>query len=70
MITAPMVAKSLGYCPPEMDTCHMSPKSDVFSYGVVSVVSVVIYMIVLAVIIIVNAGNIYWAGSIQEGQGG
>lgn len=36
MITAPIVAKSLGYCPPEMDTCHLSPKSDVFSYGVVS----------------------------------
>ena len=36
MITAPVVAKSLGYCPPEMDTCHLSPKSDVFSYGVVS----------------------------------
>ena len=36
MITTPMVAKSMGYSPPEMDTCHVSPKSDVYSYGVVS----------------------------------
>ena len=35
MLTAPMVAKSIGYSPPEMDTCHMSPKSDMYSYGVV-----------------------------------
>ena len=30
MITAPAVAKSVGYCPPEKDTCHISPKSDVY----------------------------------------
>lgn len=36
MVTASALAKSLGYCPPEMDTCHHSPKSDVYSYGVVS----------------------------------
>lgn len=35
MVTASALAKSLGYCPPEMDTCHHSPKSDVYSYGVV-----------------------------------
>lgn len=34
-ITAAVVAKSLGYSPPEMDTCRVSPKSDVYSYGVV-----------------------------------
>ena len=34
--TAVVVAKSLGYSPPEMDTCHVSPKCDVYSYGVVS----------------------------------
>ena len=36
VITTAVVAKSLGYSPPEMDTCHVSPKSDVYSYGVVS----------------------------------
>ena len=36
MVTAVAVAKSLGYCPPEHDTCHISPKSDVYSYGIVS----------------------------------
>ena len=35
VITAAVVAKSLGYSPPEMDMCHVSPKSDVYSYGVV-----------------------------------
>lgn len=36
MVTAAVVAKSLGYCPPEVDSCHISPKSDVYSYGIVS----------------------------------
>ena len=36
MITAAVVAKSLGYSAPEMDTCHVSHKSDVYSYGVIS----------------------------------
>ncbi len=36
MVTAVAVAKSLGYSPPELDTCHVSPKSDVYSYGIVS----------------------------------
>lgn len=36
MVTAVTIAKSLGYAPPEQDTCHASPKSDVYSYGVVS----------------------------------
>ena len=36
VITAAVVARSLGYSPPEMDLCHVSPKSDVYSYGVVS----------------------------------
>lgn len=35
-MTTASVAKSLGYCPLEVDTCHLSPKSDVYSYGVVS----------------------------------
>jgi len=38
-ITAAVVAKSLGYSPPEMDTCQVSPKSDVYSYGVVREIS-------------------------------
>ena len=36
IVTTAWVAKSLGYSPPEMDTCHLSPKSDVYSYGIVS----------------------------------
>jgi len=32
------VAKTLGYGPPEMDTGHVSPKSDMYSYGVVRAV--------------------------------
>ena len=36
MITVAVAAKSLGYSPPEMDMCHISHKSDVYSYGVVS----------------------------------
>lgn len=38
VITAAAVAKSAGYSPPELDTCHVSPKSDMYSYGVVSAV--------------------------------
>ena len=34
--TMAVVAKSLGYSPPEMDSCRLSPKSDVYSYGIVS----------------------------------
>jgi len=36
--TTAVTAKSAGYSPPELDTCHVSPKSDMYSYGVVSVV--------------------------------
>ena len=36
VITTAVVARSLGYSPPEMDMCRISPKSDVYSYGVVS----------------------------------
>ena len=36
LITAPMVAMSLGYTAPEMLQSRISPKSDVYSYGVVS----------------------------------
>ena len=35
MITVAVAAKSQGYSPPEMDMCHVSHKSDVYSYGVV-----------------------------------
>ena len=37
VITAAMVAKSMGYCPPEMDTAHISCKSDMYCYGVVRI---------------------------------
>ena len=36
------VAKSLGYCPSELVTCHMSPKSDVYSYGIVCFTSITV----------------------------
>ena len=36
MISAVVVAKSLGYSPPEVDSSHISTKSDVYSYGNVS----------------------------------
>lgn len=36
MMTAAVVAKSLGYSPPELDSGHISPKSDVYCYGIVS----------------------------------
>ena len=36
IVTAVTIEKSLGYTPPEQDTCHVSPKSDVYSYGIAS----------------------------------
>ena len=36
LITAVVVAKSLGYSAPELDTCHVSHKSDVYAYGMLS----------------------------------
>ena len=42
-ITAAVVAKSLGYSAPEMDTCKVSPKSDVYSYGMVKMLAVRIF---------------------------
>ena len=36
LITAPILARSLGYFPPEMVGGQFSIKSDVYSYGVVS----------------------------------
>ena len=35
-MTTKLMAKTLGYNPPEMDEGKVSPKSDVYSYGVVS----------------------------------
>jgi len=35
IITATIVAKMVGYSAPEMDMCHISPKTDTYSYGVV-----------------------------------
>ena len=37
VITVAIVAKSLGYSPPEMDTAHVSCKSDMYCYGVVCI---------------------------------
>ncbi len=36
MVTAPYAFRSLGYSAPELDTCQHSPKTDVYSYGIVS----------------------------------
>jgi len=37
VITATLVARSAGYAAPETETGHVSPKSDMFSYGVVRI---------------------------------
>ena len=37
LVTAVMTVKSLGYSAPELDVCRHSPKSDVYSYGVVGI---------------------------------
>ena len=36
LVSAAFVAKSAGYAAPELDTARHSPKSDMYSYGVVS----------------------------------
>lgn len=35
VVTSPFVAFTQGYCPPEITDGHYSPKSDVYSYGIV-----------------------------------
>ena len=40
--TAKCIAKTLGYAAPEIDTCHHSVKTDVYSYGIVGFI-VLIY---------------------------
>ena len=41
VITVPMVSRSAGYTAPETDLAHVSVKTDMYSYGVVSKLVVV-----------------------------
>ena len=36
LVTAPLVARTSGYMPPEIQGSKFSPKSDMYSYGIVS----------------------------------
>jgi len=40
VVTAALVSRSAGYAAPESDAGHISPKSDMFSYGVVRIIAV------------------------------
>ncbi len=38
IVTAAIAVKSAGYAAPELDACQHSPKTDVYAYGVVSII--------------------------------
>ena len=67
LVIAAMTVKSLGYSAPELDGRKQSPKSDVYSYGVVSLNHLnVIFALLLTIKFIVNSRNLHWPTGVHK----